>query len=363
MRYGTTARVFTLTTAVFGLGLAGCSDDDGPSGPVTPFDPGATAQAAAELESRLDGDSDIMLSLALVSPALEAEGGALPQLLPGGVTRPAHPLNAQMLVDPSFSMEPIFPSNFLGKTFEWDEGFGRYAISEREGAPANGVRFILYAVEPFSGEPAMPLNEVGQLDLIDEGSASATRLRVVAMTGGVTRLNYVVTASYALLGEDVQATATGEGFITDGTRRLDFDLTQTVTLNNTTGIMAVDLAYDLRMDDEGVRVVLNAGTEIDLSASDVSLDVVMTITDGGNVTMFDAIVGQDDSISGTVAHNGETVVLISGVTSAPIFTDAGGGSLSNEDIVALTQIFDLLDDVFDFVEGVFEPFGSDMSVV
>jgi hypothetical protein len=361
MRYRTPVELFMLGTALFAVGLTGCSDDDGPTGPVTPFDPSATAQAAAEIENRLDGDSDVMLSLSLVSPALEAEGGALVQLLPGGILRPTRPLNAQMLVEPSFSMEPIFPSNFLGKTFEWSEELGRYAMTDRAGAPANGVRFILYAVDPITEQPALPLNEVGRLDLIDEGSASATRLRVVAETGGFTRLDYLVSASYALLGEDVQATATGEGYISDGTRRLDFDLIQTVTLNNSTGVMGVDLAYDLRMDDENVRVLVNAGTEIDLAASDVSLDVLMTITDGGNVTVFDARVDQNETISGTVSHNGETVVLISGTTSAPVFTDGEGAALTSSEVEALTQIFDLFDDVFDFVEDVFEPFGSDVS--
>ena len=355
--------VLALAITMFGIGLSGCSDDSGPTGPVTPFDPTATAQAAAELESRLDGDSDVMLSLALVSPAIEAEGGALVQLLPGHLARPSRSLDAQLLVDPSFSMEPIFPANFLGMTFEWDETLGRYAISERAGAPANGVRFILYAVDPFTEQPATPLNEVGRLDLIDEGNAIATRLRVVAETGGVTRLDYVVSASYALLGEDVQATATAEGFVSDGTRRLDFDLIQAVTLNNASGTMSVDLAYDLRMDDEGLRVVVDASTEIDLSASDLTLDVLMTITDGGNVTMFDAQIDQTDSISGTVRHNGEPVVLIDGTMSAPVFTDAAGDPLTNAEVAALAQIFDLFDDVFDFVETVFEPFGSDASVL
>lgn len=363
MRYRMSRQPLTLGIVILGIGLSGCGDDSGPTGPVTPFDPTATAQAAAELESRLDGDSDVMLSLALVSPAIEAEGGALAQLLPGDVMRPSRSLSAQLLVDPSFSMEPIFPTNFLGRTFEWDEALNRYAMTERTGAPANGIRFILYAVDPFTEQPAIPLNEVGQLDLIDEGNASATRLRVVARTGGVTRLDYVVSASYALFGESVQATATGEGFVSDGTRRLDFDLVQTVTLNNTSGTMSVDLAYDLRMDDEGVRVVVDAGTVIDLSASDMTLDVLMTITDGGNATVFDAQIDQADGISGTVRHNGETVVLIDGTTSAPVFTDAAGDPLTRAEVAGLVQILDLFDDVFDFVEKVFEPFGSDASVL
>ncbi|MEJ2481583.1 MAG: hypothetical protein P8049_00260 [Gemmatimonadota bacterium] len=315
------------------------------------------------METRLDGDSDVMMSLSLVSPAIEAEGGALPQLIPSSVTRPVQPFNAQRLIDPSFSMEPIFPSNFLGRTFEWDEGLGRYAMTDRAGAPTNGIRFILYAVDPFTEQPAIPLNEVGLLDLTDEGDAAATRLGVRAETDGVTRLDYLVTASYALLGENIQATATGMGFISDGTRRLDFDLEQTVTLDNASESMQVDLSYDLWMDDEGIRVVVDAGTEIDLNASEIALDVTMTIRDGGNVTVFDAMIEQDDSLSGTVLHNGDPVVLISGTASAPVFTDGGGSPLTNDEVAALTQIFSLFDDVFDFVEAVFEPFGSDVASV
>ena len=358
MRYRVYPPAVMLATAVVVFGLAGCSGDDGPSGPVTPFDPDATAQAAAELESRLDVDSDVMMSLALVNPALEAEGGAIAQLLPGGLVRPAQPLNAQMMVDPSFSMEPIFPSNFLGTTFEWDEGLGRYAMTERTGAPADGVRFILYAVDPFTGEPVTPLSEIGYLDLTDEGSASATRLGVYAETGGIARLDYTVTASYSLLGDSIEATATGAGYISDGTRRLDFDLVQTVAFNTVNETMRVDMLYDLRMDDENVRVVVDVGSDIDLSASDLSLDVMMTITDGGNVTVLDVTVDQTENITGAILHNGQTVALIDGSTSAPVFTNANGDPLSSAEAAALTEVFDVVDDVFDFVEAVFEPFGS-----
>ena len=358
MRYRVHSPSVMLVTAVVAFGLAGCSGDDGPVGPVTPFDPDATAQAAAELEDRLDVESDVMMSLQLVGPALDAEGSAIVQLLPGGVIRPAQPFNAQMMVAPSFAMEPIFPSNFLGTTFEWDDLLGRYAMTERTGAPANGVRFILYAVDPFSGQPVMPLNETGWLDLTDEGSASATQLRVFANTGGVDRLDYTVSASYALLGDNVEATATGAGFISDGTRSLVFNLVQTVSFNTVNETMRVDMLYDLRMDDENVRVVVDVGSDIDLSASDVSMDVMLTVTDGGNVTVLDVGVDQTENITGTVMHNGQTVALMDGSTSSPMFTNANGDPLSTAEVAALSQAFEVVDDVFDFVEAIFAPFGS-----
>jgi hypothetical protein len=353
------------TAALLALGLAACGGD-GPAGPKTPFDPDAAAVVAAELESRLDGDGDVMRSLYLVAPALEAEGGVVVQLLPGGVARAPRPLDAQLMVDPSYSMaaEPIFPSNFLGRTFEWDGELERYAMTERTGAPANGVRFVLYAVDPFSGQPATPLNEVGFLDLTDEGSASATRLGVLAETGGVVRLDYLVSASYALLGNSIQATATGEGFLSDGTRRLDFDLVQTVTYDTAAETMAVDLLYDLEMPDENVRVLVDVSGEIDLAGpGSLALELAMRITQGGNVTVFSGTVDATDALDGSIAHNGETVALIGGTTSAPTFTDAGGEPLTAAELEALRQAFDLIDAVFDFATAIFQPFGGGATTI
>ncbi len=358
MRYRAKLQSVMAAAVVIAVGLAGCSGDDGPSGPATPFDPDATAQAVAELENRLDVDGDVMMSLALVGPALDEAGGALVQLLPGGVLRPTRPFNAQIVMDPTFALEPIFPANFLGSTFEWDETNQIYQITERAGAPANGVRFILYAVDPFTGMPSTPLNEIGFLDLTDEGSASMTRLGVYAETGGTARLDYTVTASYALLGDVIEATATGIGYISDGTRTLDFNLVQTVAFNSVDETMSVNMLYDLQMADENVRVVADIASDIDLSLSEVSLDVMLTITDGGNSTVLDVSVDQTDTITGTVVHNGQTVAEMEGTTSAPVFTDGNGDPLSSAEAAALTRVFDVVDDIFDFVEAVFAPFGS-----
>lgn len=357
MRYRSITQAVPALVGLFALVLVGCSDD-GPTGPTTPFDPDATAQAVAELENRLDTDGDVMLSLALVAPALEAEGGAIVQMVPAGIARPARPFQAQVIVDPAFSMEPIFPSNLLGKTFEWDEALGRYAVSERAGAPANGVRFVLYAVDPFTGQPATPLNEIGRLDLTDEGDAAATRLGVFAETGGVTHLDYTVSSSYAVLGTDVEATVTAAGFISDGTNTLVFDLAQSVLYDTVAETMDVDLTYDLRMDDEDVRVTVNAATSIDLTSEDVAFAITVRITDGGNVTEMQVVVDEMENVSGSVAHNGGTIAQISGTTSAPVFTDAGGTALTSAELAALGEVFDVVEDVFDFVEAVFAPFGD-----
>ena len=98
--------------AVFALGTAACSDD-GPSGPSgLDFDPQATEQATENLQSRLDDDSDIMVSLELASEGL-MQAGAASMVLPRELDRAVTPMSAQMLRSYSMSgssAEPIFPS-------------------------------------------------------------------------------------------------------------------------------------------------------------------------------------------------------------------------------------------------------------
>ena len=137
-----------------------------------------------------------------------------------------------------------------------------------------------------------------------------------------------------------------------------FNLVQTVAFNTVTETMRVDMLYDLRMDDENVRVVVDVGSDIDLSASDVSLDVMLTVTDGGNVTVLDVTVDETETLTGSVVHNGQTIAQMDGSTSSPVFTNGNGDPLSTAEVAALTEAFDVVDDVFDFVEAIFAPFGS-----
>ena len=61
--------------AVLALAAGACSDDG--TSPVDPadFDPVATEQAVQDLQNSLDDDSDVMVSLGLVSQALVMQGG------------------------------------------------------------------------------------------------------------------------------------------------------------------------------------------------------------------------------------------------------------------------------------------------
>ena len=59
----------------------------------------------------------------------------------------------------------VIPQVALGRTFEFDTIADRYAAGQRTGAPANGVRFVLYAVDPVTEALVFPLVETGYADL------------------------------------------------------------------------------------------------------------------------------------------------------------------------------------------------------
>lgn len=76
------------------------------------------------------------------------------------------------------------PAAVLGKTLVWDLATQSYELSDPAiaGAPANGVRFRLYAMDPELGVPADPLVYVGYVDLTREGTQSNPAARLAVYT-------------------------------------------------------------------------------------------------------------------------------------------------------------------------------------
>ncbi len=343
------------------FGLAGCGDDD-PTGPGgSEFDPQAAAQAVAGLQAELDDDSDILMSLGLVGPALAAEGGAASMVVPQQVGEPVAPMAAQVVHDYVLSggtAAPIFPSNLLGKTFTWSEGLGRYALSELAGAPANGVRFILYSINPLTGVPTTPLVEIGFLDLTDDSDAFATRLGVRAVSDGVALVDYSIEASFAAVGEDVSVTLVALGYVSDGSVQLDFDLSQTATISTASETISLDVTYDLGVAGQNASVRLNISGEFSFAQEGGPETATMSlqIQHGGDTAVMSAELAADNSLSGTISHNGAVVVVISGTEADPVFTRADGETLTAADVEALADLFGMIEDIFDFAENLFEPF-------
>lgn len=347
--------------AVFAVGTAACSDDGSTGLSGGDFDPQSAQQATENLQAQLNSDSDVMVGLGLAAEGL-AQVGVVSMVMPREPGRAVTPMAAQVLHGYTLSgssAEPIFPSNLLGVTFEWNFDLGRYDISVRAGAPTNGVRFILYAINPLTRQPADPLNEVGFLDLTDEGDASATRLGIYAESGGTALVDYFIEVSYALLGaQDFSVTLGAEGYVSDGFEQLDFVLDQTATFLGTSETVSLDVSYWLSLAGEDVSVNLDLSGEFTFTGESPveTATARLTIRNGTEVVVLDLSLAADNTLDGVITYNGAPAINISGTEADPVFARADGEPLTAADITALVELYDLLGDVFDIAEDLFQPF-------
>jgi hypothetical protein len=186
-------------------------------------------------------------------------------------------------------------------------------------APANGVRFVLYAVDPFTGKPGSPLNEVGYADLIDASTTSVAGLRVMLVgtaSGNVTYADYTITAT----GSSTAFAAEASGYLTNGTHRLDF------TNQVSASASQVTLDYQLALDENAVTARLKAT----LTAGDPT----STLTTALRVTRGSEVVEMNGTVTVTAGSNSASVavnatVKVNGGTFATISGTAQGGGTSS----------------------------------
>jgi hypothetical protein len=92
------------------------------------------------------------------------------------------------------SPDAALPASVLGKTFEWDIVDDRYEQTDRTGAPANGVTFILYTIDTLTLEPAEPLVEIGSVTIEQGGTdANPSATLTVRNLGGQSVFSYTAT--------------------------------------------------------------------------------------------------------------------------------------------------------------------------
>jgi len=340
----------------FGV-LAGCSDS---SGPDTDFDAADAEQIAAEVEnvaSAVEAPDDALQSLQLASAALGFGAGFDVAAAIPGEYRIAP---AALWEIGSIGPAALIPSNYLGVTFVWDETEQWYVPSDRTGAPANGVRVVYYAMDPVTEMPVSPLQELGYVDLADEGTAESERLGItVVSTSGdsnVTLADYYLDISWEETATSFTVNASAVGFISDGTNQLDFDLNQSVSGSETSGL-SLTMDHTLSLPGQDVSVNFTASGTFDLQTEEMGdLDVTFTIQNGADTMVLEATVSTangSETIEGTIKYNGEVVANISGSPENPTFTKPDGTELTQQEVAALERIFEGISNVFEFVENIF----------
>lgn len=256
------------------------------------------------------------------------------------------------------SAGPIIPDPVLGTTFEWDTAGNAYAATARTGAPANGVRFILYAVNSITHQPIEPVTEVGFVDLMDESTPTALRLHIqVKGVGGTpTYLDYTA----AIVANATSFTATVNGDLSNGLagaalKTLDFNLSFQVTQTAVTE----SASYDLNNPSVSVDVYLR----LTASQSAITVTVDLRFARPGELvrllaTATLAAVNNELVVSGTitVTVNGGIYARASATGGAdPVWVRHDGTALSAEELSALERLFRAVERFFEFTGAVLDP--------
>ena len=342
-----TKRSVTLLAAV-SVALTACGD----SGPEVPFNPTGTSEDIAAVSATFE--SPTFASFSWFSPYFDAALGGSPMVsasasafnfrraTTGGELRAAAVRSARRLAtltpritNGAFSASSAsIPSEIAGKTFEYSAG--SYAATARTGAPANGVRFILYAVDPVTFTPAEPLVETGHVDLIDLSGSSTQAARVIVVSGETTYLDYTVSVTAAASSGQV----TVAGYVSDGNNRANINLRSTVT-----SAAGLTLDYTLDVPQRDVSIDLSMSmTGLDEQSATIEIDLGMS---GPNGSIL--IRGNFSDTGGTltVRVNGDVFATITATGAGePSITGANGEPLSEEDEVALRNIFEITGHAF-----------------
>jgi hypothetical protein len=262
-----------------------------------------------------------------------------------GLARRIARLAADM--DRGAALNPIISSFRRGKTFVYDPGQDEYVMDPaRVGAPATGVRFILY--EPGQGGMPNPEKEIGYADLIDEGDNSAEEiaLRLKAVEDDTIILDYRTTVDILDDGGKI----TVEGFLQGKYDRLDFDIQ--VEGSSSGGESTMDISFEMGIENRDFRITGTVrGVE---GESGEGGEVDLLVKHGGDSFSVE-VSGDDDSIEGAFKLNGEVFATISGDPDDPTITGATGGELTWAEFLVLRQILDSTEDVFDLFEDLLDP--------
>lgn len=312
------------------LVLTACGDDPTGPGNGDPFDPEQSSADFAAVQSALEANADLSADLAFVTAVLDTlpapaswviEAGELPSA--GGLVQPVHRTPLAL----GSSAQPILPSDLLGKTFEWDEAEEGYVLTERTGAPGNGVRFILY------DRTQTPLVENGFLDVTDDSDPSADRLGVHLEKNGVTRLDFEIEVT-----ETTSSLSVGvAGYVTDGTDQVDFDVVESIV--ETTDGFRIDLDYSLSLAGEPLGVDLDYSVNF---GETLTADFVATFVNGANTLVLDMAQDGEGAIDGAVEWNGELVMTVTDDGAGePVFLGPEGEELTAAEAAAIQEMFEI----------------------
>jgi hypothetical protein len=356
------AKRSVVAVALVSLALAGCSGESSPDAPFNPTGTSADLQAMnstfasptfasfSTFSLMFDGALGGAPIISTSAAAIDIRGNGT-QAIRMAAVRAARRLAATVIKQGahagfSASMASI-PAAVAGKTFVYDLGTDGYVASDISGAPSNGVRFVLYAVDPVTYLPADPLVETGHVDITDVSTGTTQAARVQVVSGSTTYIDYTVSASSGATSGRV----TVLGYVTDGETQANINLRSTITV--TAGLT---LSYGLTMPDRDVALNLTVSVS-DVSQPDSPINLNLTMRGpNGTVTMT----GQFAETSGTinVRINGTAFATITTNGTTTTITGAGGDPLSDDELFALEGVFQIQSQAFTSFDQMLAPVGA-----
>jgi hypothetical protein len=332
--------------------VAACEDD--PTSVTPDVNPAETQAALESVVDQFFTDNPGLVSLETFGAAI---GGAIPSIAPVNLTlSPESPTFHGMAERFRQSMADLYsrttsspklmagiPVELHGTTFVYNPTSGQYEASGRAGAPPNGIRFILY-------NNVSDLTEIGHLDLIDQSVFDITPATInISFAVFVTDVSTVTpVVSYGVTGtvSETGGTILVTGFLSDGTDQLDFDF-------QVTGSEATGFSADFTLSVENVLSInlnlsetLSGSSTIEASISDGAHEILFILTVAANGDLLGGSgIFYDDILIATFTSNIEqdTVEL----------NNAQGNALSQQELIALANIFVALEQAFVVMEGLF----------
>jgi hypothetical protein len=238
------------------------------------------------------------------------------------------------------------PTEYLGKTFVYSGG--SYTVSALTGAPATGVRFLLYAVDPITLLPAEPLNQTGYVDLMDMSSGTTSSARVIVVSGGITYVDYRVNVSPTLTGVRVVVL----GFISDGINEAMFNLRSVLT-----SASGLTLTYSIDVPERDLSVDLTLGAT-GTTPENSNISVTMDLRgQNGWVRLTGAFTATGGTLN--VAINGTPFATITSTAGAEtVITGVSGQPLTPEELETLQLIFEFTGGAFIAFDQLLAPVGG-----
>ena len=323
------------------LALAAACNKDA-TGPASLSNPQATIAAVAALDSAFG--SSVAASFGVLSGSIGATAATSALARAGTIVqstlpRPAGPgmsaeaaavrrlsgLRTLALVNPQ---GPVIPDTLYGSVYTYDTLSASYTRSATTGGPANGVRFILYAINPLTGGVSIPLTPVGRADLLDESVGLTAKLHIIVTGNGGTPTYVDYTAGLTFGASTL--TATLNGSLTNalpggGNKTLTF----TATADFTASTITVHATYTL--NNPAITLVL-AATDVQTLPKD-SVDLAFALTRQGETVGFTGFLvttsGTVDTVSAAITVNGQKYATVKGNNLGVTFYDADNNPITD----------------------------------